>query len=231
MNKTANEYVFALPPGLGSTLISSVSVSTTLAMLATLTVVFLSALSSTIAFPSQGLANATKSDDLITCLHAKSVPFETEVNGDFGALSRAYNLAFHYVPDAIALPSTVSHVRDAVVCADRANVKVQARCGGHSYAAFGLGGTSGSLVVDMGNFHGIDYDENTGIAKVGGGVRLGNLATALYNNWNRAMPHGTCPGYALHVLITRIASDLVAVSESVDTLYMAAMALAPVNGA
>lgn len=34
----------------------------------------------------------------------------------------------------------------------------------------------------------------TGIAAVGGGVRLGNLAVAIYNQSQRALPHGSCPG-------------------------------------
>ena len=38
---------------------------------------------------------------------------------------------------------------------------------------------------------------SSGIAKVGGGVRLGNLATALYNNGKRATSHGTCPGVGI----------------------------------
>ena len=36
-----------------------------------------------------------------------------------------------------------------------------------------------------------------GIAQVGGGVRLGNLATAIYNQNKRALPHGTCPGVGI----------------------------------
>jgi hypothetical protein len=43
----------------------------------------------------------------------------------------------------------------------------------------------------------------TKIAKIGTGQRLGNVATALFNQGGRAIPHGTCPGvgiagHALH---------------------------------
>lgn len=39
----------------------------------------------------------------------------------------------------------------------------------------------------------IAVDAN-GVAAVGSGVRLGNLALGLYNQGKRALPFGTCPG-------------------------------------
>lgn len=37
----------------------------------------------------------------------------------------------------------------------------------------------------------------TGVATVGGGVRLGNLALGIYAQGERALPHGTCPGVGI----------------------------------
>ena len=103
-----------------------------------------------------------------------------------------------YTPAVIVLPTTTQHVSDAVVCAGKNNVKVQAKSGGHSYASFSSGGQSGSMVIDLENFHDISLDASY-TAKVGGGVRLGNLALAIYNtnNAKRALPHGTCPGVGI----------------------------------
>ena len=50
------------------------------------------------------------------------------------------------------------------------------------------------MVIDLEGFQNITLDATTQIAKVGGGVRLGNLALAIYNQGQRALPHGTCPG-------------------------------------
>ena len=36
-------------------------------------------------------------------------------------------------------------------------------------------------------------DKETQIAKVGSGVRLGNMALAVYGQGERTLPHGTCP--------------------------------------
>ena len=49
------------------------------------------------------------------------------------------------------------------------------------------------MVVDLRRFQGVTVDEATGIASVGGGLRLGNMALAL-NDKGRALAHGTCAG-------------------------------------
>ena len=125
------------------------------------------------------------------------MPIRLISSPDFPGLAKPYNLRLAYTPAVIVLPITTKHVSDAVVCASQSGVKVQAKGGGHSYASYSLGGQNGSMVIDLENFHDISVDAN-GIAKVGGGVRLGNLALGIYNNnLKRALPHGTCPGVGL----------------------------------
>lgn len=103
-----------------------------------------------------------------------------------------FNLRARYQPALLAIPENVNHVSIAVKCAKQYGAKVQARGGGHSYAAMGLGGKDGSFIVDMKKFKSIAVDRN--VATVGAGVRLGDLATYLYNSGKRALPHGLCPG-------------------------------------
>lgn len=101
---------------------------------------------------------------------------------------------------------------------------MQAKSGGHSYASFSTGGKNGSLIVNLQNFHSIIVDgmsyyhsyhfriwgntpkcvwgallicSDDGIATVGAGVRLGNLALELYSQRGRALPHGVCPGVGI----------------------------------
>ena len=122
------------------------------------------------------------------------MPIRLISSPDFPALAKPYNLRLAYTPAVIVVPTTTKHVSDAVVCASQNGVKVQAKGGGHSYASYSSGGQNGSMVIDLENFHDISVDAK-GIAKVGGGVRLGNLALGIYNNdLKRALPHGTCPG-------------------------------------
>lgn len=78
-------------------------------------------------------------------------------------------------------------------CAASAAISVSARSGGHSYAAYGLGGQDGSLIVDLSLLKNITLDKSNGLAVSGTGNTLGSLATYIYNNGQRVLPHGTCP--------------------------------------
>lgn len=72
-------------------------------------------------------------------------------------------------------------------------MKVNAKSGGHNFASHGLGGEDGHLVLDMQGFDDVKVDSKTGLAKVGSGVRLGNMAIELDKQGKRAIPHGVCP--------------------------------------
>lgn len=51
--------------------------------------------------------------------------------------------------------------------------------------------------MDLRYLQNIDLDKKTNIAKVGGGVRLGNLAQGVYDQGKRAISHGTCAGVGI----------------------------------
>lgn len=128
------------------------------------------------------------------CLKGRGVPLSPGPNANLTTLVEPYNLQLRYTPAAIVFPETPQHVSDAVSCAAALGIKVQPRSGGHSYASYSLGGKDGSLVVDLSSFQDVTLDQETGIVKVGGGVRLGNLALAIFKQGQRGLPHGTCPG-------------------------------------
>lgn len=73
---------------------------------------------------------------------------------------------------------------------------VSALSGRHSYSSFGL---DGKLVIDLSTFKEMAIDEQ-GIAKIGAGVRLGDIQLML-NEQKRAIAVGTCPwvGISGHV--------------------------------
>jgi hypothetical protein len=58
----------------------------------------------------------------------------------------------------------------------------------------GVGGEDGHLMIDMKLFYNISLDSTTNIATVGPGARLGNLALELFEQGERAVSHGICPG-------------------------------------
>lgn len=149
------------------------------------------------------VAAAHKRQTLHTCLTSAAVPFVDSSSELYANASLAYNLRFSYEPSAITYPTTLSQVQSAVKCAAKFKKKVQARSGGHSYGAYALGGRDGHLVVDLENFQEVTFNKKTGLAKVGAGVRLGNMALKLWNQGGVGIPHGLCGnvgigGHALH---------------------------------
>lgn len=110
----------------------------------------------------------------------------------YPADSQAYNLRFKLQPAAVLFPTSIQQVAEVVKIGAAYHYPVVARSGGHSYIANGLGGQNGSIVVDLRNFKTIEVDSSSGIATIGTGNRLGDIALAL-NSKGRALPHGTCP--------------------------------------
>lgn len=133
---------------------------------------------------------------LSDCLSDNTVPAKFHSDVGFSQLAATYNVRLQYIPAVIIVPTTVQHVTDAILCASKTGTKVQAKSGGHSYASFSSGGQDGSMVIDLREFQDITVDDQ-GIAKVGGGVRLGNMAEGIYDQKNRALSHGTCPGVGI----------------------------------
>jgi FAD/FMN-containing dehydrogenase len=122
------------------------------------------------------------------------------------------NRRFEVNPFAIAFPTSTEQVSTIVKAGAKHNLGVVARSGGvsfpsfsrlflfeanssgkrqHSYIANGLGGTNGSLVVDLSQMKGITIDSETYNAQIETGNRLGDIALAL-NEKGRGLPHGRC---------------------------------------
>ncbi|EEA25025.1 hypothetical protein TMatcc_008127 [Talaromyces marneffei ATCC 18224] len=104
-----------------------------------------------------------------------------------------YNLDYPVTPAAVTFPESAGQVAAIVKCAVNADVKVQAKSGGHSYANYGLGGEDGAIVVDMRHFQQFSYDPTTQYATIGAGTLLGDIDTRLHDAGGRAMTHGTSP--------------------------------------
>ncbi|KAG5953912.1 hypothetical protein E4U53_007824 [Claviceps sorghi] len=107
---------------------------------------------------------------------------------------KPYNKAINITPVAVIRPNTANEVAEAVKCAAKEKVYVQARSGGHSYGNFGTGGQDGSLMVDMAYFKDFAMNTTTWQATFGAGHTLGELDLQLHKHGKRAMAHGTCPG-------------------------------------
>jgi FAD/FMN-containing dehydrogenase len=131
--------------------------------------------------------------DIEARLTSSGVPIDVKGSPDWERDVAPFNLRVPYTPAAIAVPTTIEHIQQAVVCAKALGIKVTAKSGGHSYASFGLGGEDGHLVVQLDRMYNVTLGEGH-IAIVEPGTRLGHLAAELATKYGRAVAHGTCPG-------------------------------------
>ncbi|KAK7045778.1 hypothetical protein VNI00_007179 [Paramarasmius palmivorus] len=134
----------------------------------------------------------TPSIDLLAQLNNAGIKAYGPGSGQYNIASRPFNARYSYQPAAIAFPTSVADVAKAVSIGASKKVNIVARSGGHSYIANGLGGKDGALVIDMSGMKSITVNSDTGLAIVGAGNRLGDVASRL-NNYGRGIPHGTCP--------------------------------------
>ncbi|OCL13266.1 Glucooligosaccharide oxidase [Glonium stellatum] len=110
---------------------------------------------------------------------------------------KPYNLDIPVTPAAVTYPQTADHVAAIIKCATKSNLKVQPRCGGHSYGNYGIGGVSGAIVIDLKNMQQFSMDTTTWTATIGGGTLLADVTKRLHDAGGRAMAHGTCPQVGL----------------------------------
>ncbi|KAI0409305.1 Glucooligosaccharide oxidase [Xylaria palmicola] len=125
-------------------------------------------------------------------LGSLGIETKTPLDSDWEFYSSTYNTRVPVTPEVVALPATIEQVSQAVVSAAARGLRVQARSGGHSYASHSNGGVDGAMVIDLRKLQDIVLGTD-GIVRVGGGVRLGRMASAIFEQGGRAVAHGTCP--------------------------------------
>ncbi|KAF8633806.1 hypothetical protein AX15_001248 [Amanita polypyramis BW_CC] len=136
-------------------------------------------------------ANCSTPADLRHYLSTAGINGSYPGDPGFKGYSQAFNLRFTIKPAAITFPTSPQQVAKIVNIGANCRYPVVARSGGHSYVANGLGGTNGSLVVDLRLLNGVSV-HGSRLATAQTGNRLGDLALQL-NDHGLALPHGICP--------------------------------------
>ena len=94
----------------------------------------------------------------------------------YSAYAQPNNLRYDAIlPQAIAVCSDARDVSTAILFAREYGVPLVARSGGHSYAGYS---TTPGLMIDLRTMHRVAFDEQTGIATLGGGARNADLYAA-----------------------------------------------------
>lgn len=102
--------------------------------------------------------------------------------------SRPFNLRYASVsPAAIVYPNSADDVSSILQAAMAANISAQAKSGGHSYAT--LAERNDSITINLRNMRAINVDSSSGIASIESGNHLGDVALALWEQGQRALPH------------------------------------------
>ncbi|KAG9127660.1 hypothetical protein FRC07_011246 [Ceratobasidium sp. 392] len=145
-------------------------------------------------FVSGTAVDVERRDTFTSCLTSSSSggTIVSPSSSNYGSGRAAFNQRLSFKPAAIAYPKSAADVQKYVKCAASSKIAVVGRSGGHSYAAYGVGGQDGALVIDLKNMKSLTVD-GSGVAKVQTGNLLGDVAQKLWDNGQRALPHGTCP--------------------------------------
>jgi FAD/FMN-containing dehydrogenase len=91
-------------------------------------------------------------------------------------------------PLAVAYAATIADIGRVIRWADRYDVHLATRSGGHSFAGFSI--TPG-LVVDLSRLSNV-HPNTDGTASVAAGAKLGSVYGRLWSSVGRAVPFGTC---------------------------------------
>ncbi|KAG8747633.1 hypothetical protein FRC10_000176 [Ceratobasidium sp. 414] len=147
-----------------------------------------------VSFASGAVVDIERRDAVTSCLTSSGSggTIVTPSSSSYTTARAAFNQRLSYKPAAIAYPNSPADVQKYVKCAASNKIPVVGRSGGHSYAAYGVGGQDGALVIDMKNMKSLTVD-GSGVANVQTGNLLGDVAQKLWDNGKRALPHGTCP--------------------------------------
>jgi FAD/FMN-containing dehydrogenase len=109
----------------------------------------------------------------------------------YAGAAHVYNLRFDGArPDAVVEPLDSRDVQAVLRWADRHDVRIAARSGGHSYAGYST--LDEGVVVDLRRLRGISVDRGGRRASIGAGARMIEVSDALARHGG-AVPGGSCP--------------------------------------
>ncbi|KAF9965919.1 hypothetical protein BGZ70_003797 [Mortierella alpina] len=139
--------------------------------------------------------DASPTSQLLVCLEPLGAKVLTSNDAKYDEERYVFDRRHSYLPQVIVMASSVSDVHTAVKCATAARVAVAPRSGGHSYEGYSLGGQDGALVIDLGGLTSVVVEN--GVAKVGAGIRLGQLYLELFYQGGYTLNAGTCPSVGI----------------------------------
>ena len=136
----------------------------------------------------------SKRETIDACLKSAVVTTDKKGSKTWDADIEPFNARLEYTPTAVVVATTINHIQAAVSCAAKIGVKATAKSGGHSYASLGLGGEDGHMMIELDRMYNVTLHNDTKVATVQPGARLGHIANELWDQGKRGISAGTCPG-------------------------------------
>ncbi|KAJ4983118.1 glucooligosaccharide oxidase (FAD binding domain-containing protein) [Stagonosporopsis vannaccii] len=131
---------------------------------------------------------SSKADNIHNCLTNGGVQATVSTDETWTNDTASFQFRLPRQPVSVAFPETKDDVALALGCARNASVKVSVLGRGHSFQGYGFG-TPGNLVIDLGAFTELSFDDSTNQLTFGGGANVGPAAKYLHDNFKRHFPH------------------------------------------
>ena len=152
-------------------------------------------------------ASSSAPENFVQCLLSHSLPSHpigpaiyTPNNASYSSVLESYirNLRFNesYTrkPYLIITALHVSHVQQAILCAQKHNLQMKIRSGGHDYEGVSYVAEVPFFILDLFNLRTINVDIKTETAWVQAGATLGEVFYRIYEKSKvHGFPAGVCP--------------------------------------
>jgi FAD/FMN-containing dehydrogenase len=115
---------------------------------------------------------SSKADIVQTCLTGAGVQSTISTDESWTNDTASFQSRLPRQPVSVAFPETKDDVASTLGCARNASVKVSVLGRGHSFQGYSFG-TPGNLVIDMGAFTELSFDDSTNQLTFGGGSNVG----------------------------------------------------------
>jgi FAD/FMN-containing dehydrogenase len=119
---------------------------------------------------------SSKADSIQTCLTSAGVQSTMSTDETWANDTASFQFRLPRLPIAVAFPETKDDVASALGCARNASVKVSVLGRGHSFQGYSFG-IPGNLVIDMGAFTELSFDDSTNQLTFGGGSNVGPVSS------------------------------------------------------
>ncbi|TDZ61638.1 FAD-linked oxidoreductase sorD [Colletotrichum trifolii] len=131
---------------------------------------------------------ASKGAALQACLTKAGVRNIISTDPTWATETTGFQKRIKVDPAALSFPETKDQIALSLDCARNASAKATALGAHHSFQAYGFG-DPGSLVISMGAFDAVSYDEATQRVTFGGGSHVGPVAKHAWDTAGRHFPH------------------------------------------